>query len=289
MVPNAVYCVEMFWYTGNIRIWHTDRSYMKLIEKKSPWNKEWDILKKRETRFLKKQMEVRSSYLNQKLEKIVPPKLQETLDLAFYKAFQTVFEKGTKFIEKTYNKEQHQNTFKINAYAAELKESGKSVKAFSRQAGTTKRKNLLVSGAEGVGLGILGIGIPDIPIFTGVLLKSIYEIAMSYGFAYESEEEKLFLLKLIGISMEHGEALVKGNEELNQGITSGNLCGEPKADLLKKTAQTLSAELLYMKFLQGIPIVGVVGGLYDSICLNKITEYADIKYKRRFLTGPKKF
>lgn len=39
----------------------------------------------------------------------------------------------------------------------------------------------MISGVEGVGLGLLGIGLPDIPLFTAVILKSVYEIALSYG------------------------------------------------------------------------------------------------------------
>jgi len=38
-----------------------------------------------------------------------------------------------------------------------------------------------------------------------------------------------------------------------------------------------------MKFLQGIPLVGAVGGVYDVVYMKQITEYAKIKYQRRFL------
>ena len=38
-----------------------------------------------------------------------------------------------------------------------------------------------------------------------------------------------------------------------------------------------------MKFLQGIPVVGAVGGAYDVVYLKQITEYANLKYERRFL------
>ena len=38
-----------------------------------------------------------------------------------------------------------------------------------------------------------------------------------------------------------------------------------------------------MKFLQGIPIVGVVGGAADAVYMKQILEYANIKYKHRFL------
>ena len=40
-----------------------------------------------------------------------------------------------------------------------------------------------------------------------------------------------------------------------------------------------------MKFLQGIPFVGAVGGGYDAVYLNRITNYATIKYNYRYLNG----
>lgn len=50
----------------------------------------------------------------------------------------------------------------------------------------------------------------------------------------------------------------------------------------------MSKELLYMKFLQGIPVVGAVGGVYDVIYMKQIVKYAELKYRRRFLLGRKK-
>ena len=42
-----------------------------------------------------------------------------------------------------------------------------------------------------------------------------------------------------------------------------------------------------MKFLQGIPVVGAVGGLYDAVYMKRINEYANLKYKKRFLLKKK--
>jgi hypothetical protein len=44
----------------------------------------------------------------------------------------------------------------------------------------------------------------------------------------------------------------------------------------------MSTELLYMKFLQGIPVVGAVGGAYDAIYMKRVGKYAELKYRRRF-------
>ena len=259
-----------------------------MIFNRDYWKKEWTSLEKREAKFLVKQWNEKPSVIQDKLSDKVPEKLETTLNTAFTKAFGLVFEKGTGIIEKTYNKEKHSHNFKINEFAADLKGNRKNVKAFSKNANASRTKNLLVSAVEGVGFGVLGVGIPDIPVFTGVILKSIYEIALSYGFEYESQEEQYFILKLIEVSMLHGEAFETENNLLNPQIDFQMFCdvtAEKKQQQIVKTAECLSRELVYMKFLQGIPIVGVAGGIADSVYLKKITDYADLKYKRRFLKG----
>ena len=250
------------------------------------WEKEWTALEKKEARYLMRRREEKtSSALQQKLEEKIPEKLEETLNTAFIKAFDLVFEKGTGLIEKTYNKDQQKTDYQVREYAAGLKESRKTVKAFGRQSQGTRMKNLMISGVEGVGLGLLGIGLPDIPLFTAVILKSVYEIALSYGFEYESEKEQWFILKMIETALKKGEELERNNSLLNAWIDQNGI-GETvkgRKEQSKETAAALAEALLYMKFLQGIPVVGVAGGAADTVYLKKITDYAELKYKRRFL------
>ena len=54
---------------------------------------------------------------------------------------------------------------------------------------------------------------------------------------------------------------------------------------MEYTARAVSKEVLYMKFLQGIPLIGAVGGAYDIKYMSLVTEYAELKYRKRFLTG----
>lgn len=260
-----------------------------MFQKKTPFEKEWDKFIKKETKFLEKQQEKKESLLNQKLEEKVPEKLQTTLDAAFAKAFAHVFEKGTGMIEKTYKKEEIEKKYKINEFTNEVKQTRKSLQTFSKTAKGTGRVNTLLSGVSGIGMGALGIGIPDIPIFTAMLLRSIYEIALNFGYEYESEQEQQFILLLIQGGVSHGEALEEINEKLNRYIETGAFPESlSKEEQIKKTAACLSKELLYMKFLQGIPIVGAVGGAYDMVYMKQITEYANLKYHRRFLHHTKK-
>lgn len=283
--------------------------------KHSPRRLEWKALEKREKRFISGAMGQKEPVLNRKLERFVPEKLEYTLNLAFYKAFEMIFNRGTAIIEKTYRREDMENTYKINAYAAKLKESRKTMKAFSREAGKSRVRNLAAAGAGGIGLGALGIGLPDIPLFTGMVLKSIYETAISYGFPYDTAEEQCYILKLISTALSRGDAVQSGNRSLDDmgrfirsgkplpgmfpdqdgpaGISGGpaRISGIPQSQdtaglrscLMQQASNALSSELLYMKFLQGIPIAGIIGGVYDAVYLKRIADYADMKYKRRFL------
>lgn len=279
---------------------------------------EWKALEKKEGRFITAARHQKEPLLNRKLERFVPEKLEDTLNLAFYKAFELIFNRGTSIIEKTYRKEDMENTYKVNAYAAGLKESRKTMKAFSREAGKNKVRNLAAAGAGGIGLGALGIGLPDIPLFTGMVLKSIYETAISYGFSYDTAEEQCYILKLISTALSRGDAAESGNRSLDamgrlirtgtplsetalsgtplSGTFAGQdglaaLPGGPEShdtaslctSLMQQASHALSSELLYMKFLQGIPIAGIIGGMYDAVYLKRIADYADMKYKRRFL------
>ena len=260
-----------------------------MFQKKSAFEAEWDKLNKKEQKFLKAREEQKDSLLNQKLAEKVPTKLQGTLDKAFAKAFGMIFEKGTDVIEKTYKKDELQKTYKINEYADEVCQNRKSLKAFGKKAENSGRLNMLVSGAVGIGMGLAGVGIPDIPVFTGMILKSIYEIALNYGYEYETEGERRFILLIIQGAVSRGSKMLAVDQQIDEYILNVEVPEDyNEQKQIEQTAAGLSKELLYMKFLQDIPIVGAVGGAYDVVYLKQITEYANLKYKKRFLTKKKR-
>lgn len=263
---------------------------MALFNKKSPWEKEWEDLLKKESKFAEKRQAGPTSVLINKLDRFVPEKLSGTLNAAFFKGFEMIFEKGTGVIEKTYNKQQKEKDFQINTYAAELGADRKSVRKFTKQAKSAKATNLLVSTVEGVGLGLVGAGIPDIPLFIAMLLKSVYEIALSYGYRYDTEEEKVFILRMIQVAMLDDEAFLEANMEFNdlidQIVADGDSLEGYRVDKtaqMRATSEALSAEMMYTKFLQGTMIIGMAGGIFDPIYINRISDYAVLKYRRRFL------
>lgn len=250
--------------------------------------KEWNRMIKEEAAFLEKAASKKDTMLGNLLEEKVPAKLQDTLDSAFAKAFEMIFQKGTTIIEKTYKKEALEYQHKLNAYAVDIKEDKKNLRKFRKTAGSANLRNLVLTSVEGVGMGAFGVGLPDIPLFVGVVLKSVYEVALHYGYPYDTPEEQYFILKMIETSLSHGSDLLGKNAELNQYIEKPKLpAGYDLQSQIIDTSSTMSKELLYLKFLQGIPVVGAVGGAYNTIYLQRVLKYARVKYQRRFLYDKK--
>ena len=234
---------------------------LKIITKK-----EEKLLKEPNDNYIKNKI----SPIKDKIEGMVPDKLQSTLELAFQKGFKVVFDKGTDI-----------NTYAVNKYPTR-KNLRKIDKSTNKK--TIFNKSLTI--VEGSALGLLGIGLPDIPIYIGVILKSIYEISLSYGFDYSTESEKAFILNIICATVTSGKErshyfdkidLISDEIDNNKNPTY-NI-----EDMLIETSNKISVYMLTSKFIQGLPIVGVVGGVTNFLTLQDITTIAKLKYKKRYL------
>ena len=103
------------------------------------------------------------------------------------------------------------------------------------------------------------------------------------SFDYDTEREKIFLLKLIRTAVSSGEDLLEENRAIGKMICGMDNEHNSIEEEMQKTSYALSERLLYMKFVQGIPIVGVIGGLSDYTVMKDITKYARLVYRKRFL------
>jgi len=225
-----------------------------------------------ETDFLIRRKKQKQSYIDSKIEKYVPEGLAGTLGAAFTKAFEIIFRDGTGIIKKTYGRGSSDND---------------DIVMLRNRARAILAKDTVVTAAEGTGLGLAGIGLPDIPVFTAVLLRNIYQLAECYGFDYESKTEQVFILKLIETGLSYGESAEKLNDELNalmeqidnEDYTYYGLISQQ----IKAASEAVSKEVLYMKFIQTIPVVGAAGGISNLTCLNKVGRFAELKYRKRFI------
>ncbi len=251
--------------------------------------KEQTVLTKELERLQKKRIAYTKRYATKKevapqLSAKIPETLCSTLNAAFTKAFELVYHSATPLIEKTYNKQNAQQQYQINQFTYQLRPNKKSLRTFSKQASSANAANLLFSAAEGVGLGLIGCGLPDIPLFTGVILRNLYEISANYGYDYTKPEEQFYQLLVIQGAMSYGTELDACLEQLDMYTKSVAIAD--KDDIksqIKASAAALADEMLFLKFVQGIPLVGVVGGLSDTVFLRRIQHFAMLNYQYRFL------
>lgn len=258
---------------------------MGLLRKRrdGAWEAEFRAAWRQEQRFFRRYAEPAPAPLDRALDRLVPEKLAGALEAAFCKAFALVFEKGAGPLLRAGRR--RERDCRVRQYAADLQEDRRTLGAFSRAAESGGWGNVLLSGAAGAGMGVLGIGLPDIPVFTAMLLKSLYETAASFGFPCGTAAERRFVLALIETALCTGAELRSRSRALDAfAQTERWPQGTPGlAEQMESAARRLSAAMLYGKFLQGVPVVGVLGGAEDAVCLRRIQRYAAIKYRKRFL------
>lgn len=258
--------------------------------------REWKRLLKKEERMIRSAENKKETKLDEKIKELtgrieekIPEKLLETIDAAFYKAFLTIFEKGTGLIEKTFKGEELQLEFQVNDFRVDKKPTKRSLKKVEKAGRKSRLLNSAVTTAEGIGLGVLGIGIPDIPVFLSMLLKGLYEMSASYGYDYTQKEEQIFILRLIAAGLAADEEKREADRLVDAWIGFGE--GREAFSFeeeVKRASAALSNGMLMAKFIQGLPLVGVVGGISNPVVYQKVMQYAAMKYKKRYLAAKRK-
>jgi hypothetical protein len=232
--------------------------------------KELRRIRNREAELLIKYKYGKRLNLESILNKYLPDSLEETLDSAFREAFKLIFAKGSSVIGKTFDEKKLRNS-----------------KGTDSEAQMLWAKDMFLTGVEGTGLGLLGVGLPDIPVFTAMLLRTVYQTALSYQFEYTTKTEQVFILRLIEAALARGKDAEEKSASLDELMREIDEEGYDYYgsinDQIAATSKAMSDEMLYLKFVQTIPVVGVAGGLSNPIYLNRIKSYADVKYRKRRL------
>ena len=250
--------------------------------------KELKKIHRQEVRLTKKAMKPRPPGTISQLEEKIPEKIQSALESAFCKVFCVLVENEIASDIFTYGIKNHDLLHKFYFQDSDFQLMGKrsALGKMRNSFNTSKYKYLVLSAVEGGGFGTLGIGLPDIAIFSTLLLKSAYEVASRYGFNYRLPEERYFVLKAIQTSVSTGDAWKSGNKELNRIIDGSYSIDTSPESLHRQAAETgkvLAHEILFWKFIQGIPVVGIAGGLSNPVYYQRIINFVHLKYRKRYL------
>lgn len=250
---------------------------------KNAIRKELASIEKAEAGLSKKAREHTVSYKD-KIEAKIPKGVSSTLKGSFSKAFGIIFNRGVGIIEKSYDKSGIAADFDVQNYAVDKKGSRKELKRLKRSAQKSDFLNMSITTVEGVGLGALGIGLPDIVIFIGMILKGVYETALRYGYDYDSLREKYFILTMMKTALSKGEDWDRFNSEVDSMLSFP--CEVSEDDVkneIENTSGVFATDMIVLKFIQGLPIVGIVGGIFNPIYYGKVLNYVRLKYHKRYL------
>lgn len=82
-----------------------------------------------------------------------------------------------------------------------------------------------------------------------------------------------------------GEEWVASNEAIDEMLYSQLM--KPTSEEMKEqfrcTADAFAVDMLLAKFVQGFPLIGIVGGLTNPVYYSRISKYVQLKYRKRYL------
>ena len=247
--------------------------------------KELKAVEKQEKKLQKNFVKAKNPAWKAALGDKVPQKVYFGLESTFCKGFSLVFNQGRGVIEKSYNKENLKNNHSIRDYAVQVKGGRKELKALNKSARRSDGVNMVVTTAEGLALGALGIGMPDIVLFISTLLKGVYETALNYGFDYGTPEEQYMILNMMSASLIAGEERIEWDEMIDGMIEDPprEVSRQVLDEQIRETASVFAMDMLLLKFIQGMPIIGILGGAANPIYYNRVLKYVQLKYRKRYL------
>ena len=249
--------------------------------------KELNSAQKREIRLRRAAKKAKSPVWKTELASKIPDKVYFGLESAFCKAFSLVFNQGRWVVEKSYNKAKLQENQAVRDYAVQVKGGRKELKQVQKTLETPLYR--IIRTAAGFALGALGIGMPDIVLFISTVLKGIYETALNYGFEYESRAEQYIILKMMAASLSTGEAWVEQTNEIETLMEEPLAVTEEAVKAqIRETASVFAMDMLILKFIQGLPIVGIIGGAANPVYYRKVMRYVQLMYRKRYLLKQKK-
>jgi hypothetical protein len=147
---------------------------------------------------------------------------------------------------------------------------------------------------EGGGLGTMGAwGIPpDLVALISLNLRAIGEYATYYGFDPYNQEERLFIMNVLGLASSPTDSsktiamaqLVKIAEEVAKKRTWKELEKHAFVQVIQQISKAIGIRLTKAKLAQVIPVAGaIVGGGFNAYFTTKVCDAAYYLYRERFL------
>ena len=210
----------------------------------------------------------------------IPKQVYTALTAAFEKSFRMLFIHGSSILEKTISMQEISQKLSLHELQMELFPNRKTLRLHSRQVKQSLAGGNAFAVLSGAGLGLLGFGLPDIPLFTALLLRCMLKTAAQYGIDWHSTQEQCYLLRLMRTALSHGDSRRVANLYLERTFSEPDLQLEQE---ISRTSAVLAQSLLAEKFVQGMPLIGTVGAAVNHVVYRKIAAWSCVKYQKRYL------
>ena len=147
----------------------------------SPVDRELALVERREEKLAAAAAKRSEAKWKEGLEAKIPGKVYTGLESSFCKGFALVFDKGGAIIEKSYAVDKITTEHKVRDYAFRAWGSRRELRQLYKGAGRSRLVNMTVTTVEGLGLGFLGIGLPDL-FGCGPSCGAVLAVADRFGF-----------------------------------------------------------------------------------------------------------
>ncbi len=225
-----------------------------------------------------------------KVEARIPPKLVDSMDEAFYLAFQMLFEKGTRLLRLTFPEKRLRGERFIREYYLKQDPNEERILSFHNSARTGGIVNTVLATVEGFVMGLFGMGLPDIPVLMSLLLRTVYTTALRYGYRFDNPRERYYILLVLSAALAKDSERKAYSDRADQVGHALDMDEPLRFDLeeqMRETSKALARSMLVVKFIQTTSIIGVVGGVQNFSASRKVATMANLKYQKRFLLRKK--
>lgn len=250
--------------------------------------KEAKLLEPKDPSFLSRKAQKLVSPLKEKVEEKIPQKAVdksvEMLQAAFEKSFDLVLEKGSDLIGKTCSEQKLLEQYEA---FANKPLSNWELSKLGAKAAARASANMVFSTVQGGLMGVLGIGLPDVPIFLAAVFKTLFEISLRFGYPYNTRQEQLYQMLVICAAVGEPADRRRAASDLNllaRELQIGAGVSFSWEETKRRAAKALCSAALTGKVVQGVPIVGVYGGFRNGVLLRQIGSMAAVKYQQRLLS-----
>ncbi len=86
-----------------------------------------------------------------------------------------------------------------------------------------------------------------------------------------------------------GEDWVTQNAQVDEMLTleTVGITDEDVKQQMKGTVSAFAMDMLLLKFIQGLPVIGIIGGAANPVYYSKVMKYVQLKYRKRYLLKQK--